>query len=196
MILDLLRHGEPLGGQRYRGHGCDDPLNQRGWQQMRHSMNLELPVPPYDQVWTSPLKRCQDFAQHYAQHHALPITILPDWREIGFGAWEGLTERQVRTLRPAEYTAFREDPVHCRPPGAESISVFRERVEQTLLQIWQPGHTILAVVHTGVVRAILGWILDMPDHSLGQIRVAFASLSRVQYTQERGWQVVFTGLQK
>jgi len=32
--IDLLRHGEPEGGVRYRGDGVDDPLSARAWKQM------------------------------------------------------------------------------------------------------------------------------------------------------------------
>jgi len=28
--IDLLRHGEPVGGKRYRGQ-IDDPLSEKGW---------------------------------------------------------------------------------------------------------------------------------------------------------------------
>ena len=28
--LDLLRHGEPIGGSKIRGSGVDDPLSPRG----------------------------------------------------------------------------------------------------------------------------------------------------------------------
>ena len=31
--LDLMRHGEPVGGRRYRGR-TDDPLSEKGWNQM------------------------------------------------------------------------------------------------------------------------------------------------------------------
>lgn len=33
-LIDLIRHGEPAGGRRYRGHGLDDPLTEKGWSQM------------------------------------------------------------------------------------------------------------------------------------------------------------------
>lgn len=32
--VDLLRHGEPAGGKKFRG-AVDDPLSPLGWQQMR-----------------------------------------------------------------------------------------------------------------------------------------------------------------
>ena len=34
IILDLIRHGEPEGGVKYRG-SLDEPLSTTGWQQMR-----------------------------------------------------------------------------------------------------------------------------------------------------------------
>ena len=37
-IIDLIRHGEPVGGQRLRG-AQDDPLSALGWQQMRESVD-------------------------------------------------------------------------------------------------------------------------------------------------------------
>ena len=33
-IIDLIRHGEPEGGRAFRGHSIDDPLSEKGWQQM------------------------------------------------------------------------------------------------------------------------------------------------------------------
>ena len=31
--IDLIRHGEPVGGRKYRGQ-TDDPLSEKGWEQM------------------------------------------------------------------------------------------------------------------------------------------------------------------
>jgi broad specificity phosphatase PhoE len=39
MTLDLLRHGEPEGGRLYRGNLLDNPLSEKGWQQMQASVN-------------------------------------------------------------------------------------------------------------------------------------------------------------
>ena len=36
-IIDLLRHGEPVGGRLLRG-SQDDPLTEEGWSQMRASV--------------------------------------------------------------------------------------------------------------------------------------------------------------
>ncbi|MEK6748901.1 MAG: histidine phosphatase family protein, partial [Pseudomonadota bacterium] len=36
-VVDMIRHGEPVGGKRYRGHR-DDPLSDIGWRQMREAV--------------------------------------------------------------------------------------------------------------------------------------------------------------
>ena len=57
--IDLLRHGEPIGGRRYRGH-IDDPLSEYGWSEMWHAVSGET---PWQQIITSPLRRCREFAE-------------------------------------------------------------------------------------------------------------------------------------
>jgi iron complex transport system substrate-binding protein len=40
--LDLMRHGEPVGGRKYRGQ-LDDPLSKKGWAQMRRAVGEHCP---------------------------------------------------------------------------------------------------------------------------------------------------------
>jgi len=61
--IDLLRHGEPVGGRRYRGQ-TDDPLSEKGWQQMRAAV---LDVQGWDVIYSSPLRRCAEFAQELSR---------------------------------------------------------------------------------------------------------------------------------
>nr|WP_245832014.1 histidine phosphatase family protein [Solemya velesiana gill symbiont] len=58
-LIDLLRHGQPLGGRMYRGKQ-DDPLTEEGWDQMWHAASGET---PWQQVISSPLRRCREFAE-------------------------------------------------------------------------------------------------------------------------------------
>ncbi|MEL0584501.1 MAG: histidine phosphatase family protein [Candidatus Thiodiazotropha sp. (ex. Lucinoma kazani)] len=57
--IDLLRHGEPVGGSRYRGQ-IDDPLSERGWEEMWHAVSGNR---PWQAIISSPLQRCSQFAQ-------------------------------------------------------------------------------------------------------------------------------------
>ncbi len=62
LLIDLIRHGEPQGGMRYRGQ-LDDPLSELGWQQMR---NATANVQPWEHIVSSTLSRCADFAKELA----------------------------------------------------------------------------------------------------------------------------------
>ena len=90
-FFDLIRHGEPAGGQMYRGHK-DDPLSELGWQQMRDAIEAE---DQWDHILTSPLLRCREFAAELAREKNLPFTVAHDFKEISFGDWEGKTREQV-----------------------------------------------------------------------------------------------------
>ena len=57
-VVDLLRHGEPDGGQKFRG-SVDDPLNVRGWEQMRTAVGNYR---EWEVIISSPLIRCAAFA--------------------------------------------------------------------------------------------------------------------------------------
>ena len=74
--LDLLRHGEPVGGSRYRGQ-TDDPLSDKGWAQMRDAVG---DVHPWDHIITSPLSRCSDFAHELAARHNIFTSLRPGRR--------------------------------------------------------------------------------------------------------------------
>jgi len=58
-IIDLIRHGETISGHCYLG-STDSVLSESGWQQMRAAV---LGQAPWDNIISSPLKRCRDFAE-------------------------------------------------------------------------------------------------------------------------------------
>ena len=79
--IDLLRHGEPVGGRRYRGQ-VDDALSERGWEQMWNAVGTD---PEWQQIVSSPLQRCSAFAASLAESLALPVHLEPRFMEVGFG---------------------------------------------------------------------------------------------------------------
>ena len=116
--IDIIRHGEPVGGRRYRGHGVDDPLTEKGWRQMWDALP---PDSQWDHIVSSPLTRCLDFATALAEKLAIESSIDEDFREIGFGVWEGQSKEDVQTNDYETYKQFCLDPVNNRPAGAESL---------------------------------------------------------------------------
>lgn len=177
-LFDLLRHGEPVGGRKYRGQ-IDDPLSEKGWQQMRQAVGDYC---AWDVIISSSLSRCAAFAQEIAARHAIPIKIDARYQEIGFGEWEGRTAAELLARDSNSLTRFWQDPVRHTPPGAERLSDFRKRVlsafNETLEQY--KGKRVLVVAHAGVIRLLISHALDMPLDRLFRIDVPSAGLSRLR----------------
>lgn len=178
-IIDLIRHGEPEGGHKFRGT-LDDPLSEIGWQQMRESLG------EYNQ-WTrlvsSPLSRCHAFADELKQNLGLEPNIIDDFREIDFGAWEGLTMKELMAREPDALRNYWQNPEQHAPAGAEKMSKFIERVHSAWDQLIEQNHGkhTLLVCHGGVIRAVLVRVLGMPNGNLWNFDVPYANVSRVVY---------------
>lgn len=176
-LIDLLRHGEPLGGRMFRGHGVDHALSETGWQQMWAAL---ADARPWTQVVSSPLQRCRAFAESLHQQYALPFVVDERLREIGFGQWEGCTPELLAREQPQAYAAYRADPAQQRPPGAESAAAFYARVAEALdaiVQQYAQEH-VLVIAHAGVLRAALVYAGE-GDLS-GQFRVPVAYAARLR----------------
>ena len=176
--IDLLRHGEPVGGRKFRGL-VDDPLSDAGWRQM---WDVVGDACPWDAIVASPLSRCADFARELAGRHNLSLQLEPDLREVSFGAWDGRVVTDVDAEQPEALSRFWRDPVHHPPPDGEPLLDFDARVGG----IWKAllarhcGRHILVVAHGGTIRIVLRQILDMPLARLWRLAVPYAGLSRVR----------------
>lgn len=90
-IIDLIRHGEPVGGRRYRG-GTDDPLSEKGWNQMWTAVEN---YHGWQQIISSPLSRCAAFANALSAKLVIPVSIDDRLAELGYGEWEGKTSGRL-----------------------------------------------------------------------------------------------------
>lgn len=177
-IVDLIRHGEPLGGRKYRGQ-IDDPLSEKGWQQMREAIGEHR---PWHQILTSPLLRCREFAEEVAQRHHLPLHSDPRWMEIGSGEWEGKTADELKARDPDILQRFWCDPITHRPLGAESLQAFHARISEAwrdLLVEFADQH-ILVVCHAGVIRMSMAHLMGMDLQYVFRIQVGNASITRFE----------------
>ena len=176
--LDLLRHGEPVGGSRYRGQ-IDDPLSDKGWAQMRAAVG---DAHPWDRIISSPLTRCSDFARELAARHTLPLDMEPRLMELGFGEWEGRTTAELMRTDADILARFWRDPLAHTPPGGETLPVFQTRVVDAWndLLAQHRGRHLLLVCHAGVIRLLLSHALGMPLAHMFRIQVANAGLSRLR----------------
>ena len=177
-IVDLIRHGEPVGGSLYRGHTIDDPLSDKGWQQMQQAI---AGYTQWQQIVSSPMVRCAAFAEQLADKNNIPFQIEDNLKEVGFGLWEGLTREQVKQKNIEEYNNFYRDPVNCRAEGFEDLNHFIKRVTDTYETVIKQfsGQHILLVAHAGVIRAILAHIVAAPAAGLYNFKIQNAGISRI-----------------
>ena len=183
-IIDLIRHGEPVGGRAYRGHNIDDPLSDKGWQQMWDAVGEHC---PWHAIVSSPLSRCLSFARALAEDNQLDYEIVENFKEVGFGSWEGQTPDQLKAERLEEYNAFYQDPVNSRPPGAEDLNQFIQRVTNALAATTKKyqGQHVLVVAHAGVIRAAIAHALHSPPLGMYKIKVSNAGISRLRFSPEK-----------
>ena len=176
--IDVIRHGEPVGGRRYRGYSVDDPLTEKGWSQMRAAVAKNT---CWQHIVSSPLKRCSEFGQELADDLQVSFSIEDDMKEIGFGDWEGKTPEQILAEDSEALDHFYKDPVNNRPKGAEPLDAFSQRVwaaYQNILKNHKDKH-ILIVAHAGVARAITANILKMSlDDVYSRLKIEYGSIIR------------------
>ncbi len=174
--IDVIRHGEPIGGRRYRGYSVDDPLTEKGWEQMRSSVPES---PQWQHIISSPLKRCLEFSQELANDLHIPFSIEDNVKEIGFGDWEGKTPEEILAEDSEALNHFYTDPVNNRPNGAEPLDTFSQRVwsaYEKILKEHQDKH-VLIVAHAGVARAITANILKMSlDDVYSRLKIEYGAV--------------------
>lgn len=178
LVLDLLRHGAPVGGVKYRGK-LDDPLAPEGWDAMWATTRE---YGPWDRIYSSPLRRCAEFATTLGERLAIPAVILPELREMSFGEWEGRTSAEILSADGDRLTKFWNNPLDHPPPGGDNLRDVRTRLEGVWNRLAEQhsGERVLVVAHGGVIRVLLSLVLFTPLQHLSRITVPYAALARVR----------------
>ncbi len=182
--LDLLRHGAPEGGIRYRG-SLDDPLSPQGWEQMRRAVGTHC---PWQAIISSPLQRCAAFARELATLYGVPLRIEPRFREIGFGRWEGLTAADIQATDPQALAQFWQDPLCYPPPDGEPLSEASRRVTAGWadMLVHHAGQHLLIVGHGGMMRLVICHLLYIPLNYIWRIDIPYATLTRIKVYGQGG----------
>ena len=183
--IDLLRHGECVGGDIFRGK-TDKHLSVKGRQQMDAVAQAAETEAGWQRIISSPLVRCSRFAASLSQRLGLPVHTEAGFSEISFGDWEGRAVKEVWKNDAKNVARFFLKPSRYPPPNGETIAAF----EQRLMLAWEAilsrhaGENLLLVTHGGVIRVLLCSILQMPLDGILRIEVPFASLSRIRVYHE------------
>lgn len=162
--LYLVRHGatdyNDLGV--YFGK-TDCSLNGEGVRQGK-SLGYSLSDIHFDEIFTSPMKRCVDTAR-FISTEMKPI-VLDELKELDFGVWEGLNYKQCMELYPEVFTEWSSNLKNTAPPEGEHYLDFYERIREFYKsKLSGKEGSILIVAHKGVLQ-MLASILLAGDDSL------------------------------
>ena len=180
--LWLARHGATLWNseQRFCGHS-DVPLSSEGRAQARwlaHSLQAQH----VSIIYTSDLLRARQTAEMIAGQ-STRIEVSSAWRELAFGAWEGLTYAQITQQFPSNLEFF-SHPLSASPPDGETLQDLMQRVQLAFLELarfpTEEGDIVL-VSHGGPLRVLLSIVLAMPLEQQWRLRLAPGSLSAIDF---------------
>lgn len=161
--LLLARHGQTLWNKELRYNGdTDTELTPLGLRQAA-ALARRLAQQHLDAVVTSDLLRAQQTAEPIAAPRGLAPLADPRWREVRFGAAEGLRWREVVERFPAAARAWAENRPDAAMPEGESLLDVAARVRPALAELTAEfdHRTVLLVGHGGPLRVALCILLDL-----------------------------------
>jgi broad specificity phosphatase PhoE len=176
-----MRHAEVE--KRYQGvfgGQIDMELSPRGHEQAA-ALAKYLKTQRLDAIYASPMIRVQQtLAPFLAASPCRPI-ILPDLREVDFGIWTGLSWEEVHAKHGISAFQWLDQLEEAAIPKAENARTFRTRVEPCLKRILaeHPGRQVGIACHGGVIRMLLGILLDLPLRRTAAFEIEYASLTKV-----------------
>jgi broad specificity phosphatase PhoE len=181
--LLLVRHGRTDANDedRWQGHS-DDSLNGEG----RRQVSLLGPAfPPISALYSSPLTRAMGTAAAIGSHQGLTAEVKEDLKEIGFGAWEGMTRAEIASVFPEDFAVFNTGADVVRGGTGETFAAVRKRMAAVISCIVSRHHgeTVGVVSHGGVTRAYVTDLLGLSyqgRHRLGLL--GNTGYSRLAYT--------------
>jgi alpha-ribazole phosphatase len=111
----------------------------------------------WDSIFTSPLRRCADFAEALAAHLGVVSCADPRLAEMHFGAWEGHTAEQLMSTDAERLGRFWQNPVRYPPPGAEPLAALGTRVLSFWRDLIRRDDIVqpLVLTHGGPIRILL-----------------------------------------
>ena len=162
--LFIARHGETVWNRegRIQGH-TDVALSERGMEQAR-LLGQRLRDVPFDAAYASDLSRASATAAVALEGRDVPLCPTPRLREYHKGAFEGMTEGELRARYPEEYPGYIAKDLDYAPEGGESTRGVSARMTAVINDI-KDRHlddNVLVVGHGGSLRAVMMALLGMP----------------------------------
>lgn len=192
MELVCVRHGQTAWNakRRFQGH-TNIPLDDEGRAQAS-ALGALLRAERIDAAVSSDLLRAVETARLVLGDRPVELRLDPDWREMQFGDWEGLTWDEIVAAHPELDPASRTAPKTYTPSGGESFAQLCERiaraVERFTGELDDDGVGLVAT-HAGPLHALLAVLLG--DDATQALSVRFVPASVTRLRRHNGiWSIV------
>jgi broad specificity phosphatase PhoE len=177
--LLLVRHAS-TDAVRAAAFGADEPLDASG---RIAAAGLRARLPQADEVLVSPALRAVETA---SQAGLVATGEAPG--ECDFGAWGGLSLRDVAASDPDGVRAWMTDP-GAAPHGGESLTALLSRVGAWLSVQASRSGTAIAITHAGIVKAAVVHALNAPPIAFWRIDVSPTSITELHAHDTTQWTV-------
>lgn len=189
----LIRHAEAEGNlyRRAQGH-LDATITDRGYRQIA-ALAIRFESVPIDAAYASDLTRTQTTALSVTVSHRLPLTVLPDLREIGVGVWEDQTWAQIGYFEKENLVLFNTDIEKWHIERGEDIDRVRERMLRALNKIIaeNPDRTVAVFSHGMALRTLIGTLQGLSLHEIDSTGHAENTAVTKLECDENGIRVVY-----
>ncbi|AOT68107.1 histidine phosphatase family protein [Geosporobacter ferrireducens] len=183
--LYIIRHGETVWNAETRAQGAKNiQLNEKGLLQAQH-LGKRMKNYSIDAIYSSDLDRALSTAQAVAKEFQYKVNIIPELREMSFGHWEGLTNREIQEKHLTHYRIWRSKPHEAQIPGAEKLLDVQSRGLAALHRIVEenPNKNVAVVSHGTAIKAILLGLMDMDLSNFYRIRQDNACINVVEFRE-------------
>lgn len=192
--VTLLRHGDtPLSGLLIGRHSDPAPTPAAA-EQLAATLQRLHQRQPITRLAASPLLRCRQPAQAFAQAHGLAVSVDADLAELDFGRWEGADPQAL----PDDWASQCQDEAG-GPPDGERIRAFRQRCAHAWTRHSAglgdaAGEHLLLLTHGGVISALLAELMAMPWPVARRVAVARGGLVQLScYPPQPAWLLALEG---
>lgn len=182
----LIRHAEAEGNLYRRAQGqYNSTITDRGYRQIA-ALAKRFEHEKIDAVYASDLYRTRTTALAICMPHDLPLTLVPEFREVCMGTWEDKTWAQIEHEDSAGLKTFNTDAERWSIEGGETLLSVRDRALRKLRSLIKQheGQTIAIFSHGMCLRMLVGHLQGLTTAEIDKTR--HAENTAVTYLEAEG----------
>ena len=175
----LVRHGHSTANAKsiLAGRDYSVSLSEVGKKQAR-SLAEELSQIKFQRIYSSPLPRCIQTVQQFAERKRLEIEILEKAIEMEYGDWSG--KKLAILSRNKLWSSIQNRPSMVRFPKGESFLEMQARAVEGVRDIAIPGKTVLLCSHGDVIKAIVAGLIGLQLDNFQALNIDPASITVIE----------------